>query len=63
MKNFTLFLFLYFTQSAFGQWIEKDSTGIIEEFIKITDWIYVNEDRAEISCELPFNSSSYKTTN
>lgn len=62
MKKITLFLLLYFSQSAFGQWIEKDSTGIIEEFIEITDWIYVNEDGSEISCALPFNSSSYKTT-
>ena len=63
MKKITLFLLLYFSQSAFGQWIEKDSTGIIEEFIEITDWIYVNEDGSETSCALPFNSSGYKTTN
>lgn len=62
MKIYLLALFVLIKLATFGQWIEKDSTEIIEEFIEISDWVYVNEDLSETSCALPFNSSGYKTT-
>lgn len=61
MKVLLIIIFSLYYGLLFGQWIEKDSSATIEEFIDLSDWIYF-DGGDEISCALPFNDSNFKTT-
>lgn len=63
MRNlFCVFLFFLLINQSYAQWIEKDTIQTIEEFIELSDWIYIENGGDEIDCSRPFNSSNYKTT-
>lgn len=62
--RYSLFCLLitFLSGQSYAQWIEKDSIQAIEEFIELSDWIYIDNGGYEMDCSPPFNSSGFKTT-